>query len=357
MNERERAILRGKSIVPQTADEAALKYAIDHAGGGDEPSYEVVAEIEVGEMTESEGMMMFTSDVPFPAIDGQIYFNSVEYPLALVDGTGGSIFAYNYDSDNNRKEDPAKPLYLFVGMSNGGGEAVCVIGTGVDDADLSNTTVRILKAASEPSGGGKLVVHLTESEEGGETIYSADKTVAQILAADAAGQVVECVKGNTDTGDMRLALVFIQENTVIFGVQGGDSGGISSVFATGTAKDGDDDEWSWGENYYRIPSNLKPTYEFGFTLQPKGGGGFDVLPDSGVTYAAISAAIEETSNIKAVGHVNGEDIYLSSYLVGSDYVTFDGAIYMGESIGWTCVRLVIDDSSGAAVYISPISTT
>lgn len=34
MNERERAILRGKPITPQTEDEAALKYAVENSGGG-----------------------------------------------------------------------------------------------------------------------------------------------------------------------------------------------------------------------------------------------------------------------------------------------------------------------------------
>lgn len=85
MNERERAILRGKSITPQTEDEAALKYAVENGGGGGKL-------VEIDLSGESSGITWDDTDQGFTAddtVDGEPIYNALSAgrPVWIVYGT------------------------------------------------------------------------------------------------------------------------------------------------------------------------------------------------------------------------------------------------------------------------------
>ena len=194
---------------------------IDNIGGGsDESTYEVVAEIEVGEMTPdgSDGYY-FAPDggIDLSANTGTTYYlNSEDNASSAVVAYGDDyLILFNGDPQTQRPIDPDKPVVSVITGDHGG-----IFST----TDLSNTTVRILKAASEPSGG-----------------------LPEVTAAD--------------NGDVL---------TVVEGV------------------------WSKAE-----PNpNLKPTYEFGITVTVGTElGTFELTPNEGVTYAAITAALAVTPNV------------------------------------------------------------
>ena len=128
-------------------------------GGSDEPTYEVVAEIEVGEMTEQEGAYSIFVNESLPLdFSEKYYFNSGDYPLTYLPE---ATLAYNMASDGASKENPDEPLYV-VGRFNEIG-TVWVIGS---DTDLSNTTVKILKKVGGSEGGGSELPEVTAADNG-----------------------------------------------------------------------------------------------------------------------------------------------------------------------------------------------
>ena len=250
MNERERAILRGKSIVPQTEDEAALKYAVDHAGGGGEPSYEVIAEIPVGTMEKPEGTpyYVFVADEDFPTLDEETYyFNSSNNPSDSVLSYEGQVMGILWNAKTEEKDiipiDPNKPWY---GITSADGKITVIS----DTSDLTNTTVRILKAAAEPSvlpevtsadngdvltvvdgawskaepRGGNFVVSadFAIGEEGGSPTISfsnLDKTGAEIIEAASAGNVI--LRGEITPSEGVTVRFDSHLSTITTGIDGG----------------------------------------------------------------------------------------------------------------------------------------
>lgn len=164
MTERERALLMGKKVNPLTANESALAYAVAH-GGGSEPTYETVAEIQVGTMVGGDGQYSFTAtNVTVPTIDtsATYYLNNSENPSSNVKLVEGNpFFLFNAaDPDDFHPEDPSKPL---VGLAYNGQEQTCLVLS--DTPDLSNTTVRILKKVEQ--GGGDIPENLKPTYEFG----------------------------------------------------------------------------------------------------------------------------------------------------------------------------------------------
>lgn len=185
MTERERALLQGKKINPLTANESALAYAVAH--GTPEPTYETVFEAALGDGSGGpEGLAKAYDTGKFFDVvgaSGEYFINSEDCPLVKSED---NMMGYNRGDDGFDPADPSKPVYVVYQPDEGN----CQIAA--SDDSLSNTTVRILKKVEQGGGAGKLVVHLTEKDVEGEKAYSADKSVAEIIAADAAGQVVEC---------------------------------------------------------------------------------------------------------------------------------------------------------------------
>lgn len=165
------------------------------SGGGSEPTYETVAEIEVGTMAKQEGVYGISIRLDKSIFDTSLkyYFNSADTPLEIViteDEIAG--LTYNFSAGGEILGTPAYAIEL-------GDDDTAGL---VSSEDLSNTTVRILKKVEQ--GGGD------------------------------------------------------------------------------------------------IPENLKPTYEFDFTVTAgESEGALVVTPDSGATYTAISAALTETPNVYA----------------------------------------------------------
>lgn len=140
-------ILRGKDTKPQTELEAAIKYAIDTAGGGGD-EYETVAEIEVGQMEEEAGLYNYMAEGQYDVqVDptAEYYLQPQNIRLNTVIGDEANGFVYNFDTETDEPTDT--PAYAFQFAS--------FVAAVMSDTDLSNTTVKILKKVS---GGGSISV-------------------------------------------------------------------------------------------------------------------------------------------------------------------------------------------------------
>lgn len=150
MTERERALLMGKKVNPLTANESAIAYAVAH-GGGSEPSYETVAEIPVGtmELMPDTEATLYGASTPVASVptDSGLYFGSPDYPLTRNEHNGITNYLYNLDISTGERPDTSKPGYGLL-YQPAQDAYVCTV---VSSDDLSNTTVKILKKAEEPS--------------------------------------------------------------------------------------------------------------------------------------------------------------------------------------------------------------
>lgn len=259
MTERERALLQGKKINPLTANESALAYAVAH-GGGSEPTYETVAEIEVGTMEKPEGTpyYVFVADEAFPAVDEETYyFNSSNNPSDTVLSYEGQVMGILWNAKTEEADiipiDQSKPWYGFTKVDNKSG----IIS---DTPDLSNTTVRILKKVEQ---GGDIPEGLkptyefdfsAEPEEGSFTATPASGVTyaaiasalaetphvyAKITFPSAMGLVVtarfnENITGDGQTGYYASALVLIAGDPTAIGLTIGDNAG--QTVCAGTIK-------------------------------------------------------------------------------------------------------------------------
>lgn len=234
-----------KNSVSEILESMEENYAAQ-PGGGSEPIYETVAEIQVGEMTNPGKFWEATGLHPshsLPEEDG-LFFNAPDYPLTYASNQG--IYVYNIDTATGNPT--GTPAYAII--SDRG--SVNLMST----EDLSDTTVTILKKVSEPSGG----------------------ELPEVTAADN-GDVLTVVEG---------AWAKAEAPTELPSVSSDDNGDVLMVVNGAWAK-------------ASLPENLKPTYEFGFTVTPGSEQGkYVATPDSGVTYAGIVAALAETPNVYAI---------------------------------------------------------
>ena len=87
MNERERAILLGKNIQPQTADEAVLKYAVGHGGGGssDAPVVVNLSDFDEEHVTYDEETGITTVD---DTVDASFVYEALKKGVPVWTGYG-----------------------------------------------------------------------------------------------------------------------------------------------------------------------------------------------------------------------------------------------------------------------------
>lgn len=259
MNARERAILFGKDIKPATLDESAIAYAVAH-GGGSEPTYETVAEIEMGTMEKPEGMpyYVFVANEAFPVLDEEktYYFNSSNNSSDSALTYEGQVMGILWNAKTEEADiipiDPNKPWYGFTQVDNKSG----IIS---DTPDLSNTTVRILKKVEQGGGGA-------------------------------------------------------------------------------------------------LPENVKPTYEFGFSVTVgQTESDLIVTPDSGSTYAAITAALAETPNVYAVIDLGFQNqvvralFSVDATASGAESTSAIGMFWSGTK--WMGVRLMVTSNDQATIIV------
>ena len=280
--------------------------------GGDVPTYETVAEIAVSAEHKAEipGIPEWCHLYVVPDCESQalaideadahnitMYFNDASYPLCL-DRESGGMFFHNMTIVD---ELPARVEEDAPAFGIGFREDSSISAQIASSEDLSDTTIKILKKVEQGgTTGDKLVVHLTESDVDGEPVYTADKSVAEIIAADAAGQVVEC-----EYEDRRYGLFSVvkEEDGKACNFALAHPSDAHSIFAgviAGESADGAD-TWVYQDTEVETPSsNLKPTYEFGFNLTHAAGDGFYCTPESGVALADIISARNKTPNVYAV---------------------------------------------------------
>ena len=354
------AILAGEAVTPTSRDQAFIKEAVDNAGSGgggggadlpevtSDDNGDVLTVVEgewakadpsggkfvvtLSHVLESVASLSLGEGQAYPDYDGfyhwagsltaeqygnfdgskSLYFNSKEYPLTTI---SEEQFGYNLEFNDFKPtpSNPNEPCYYIVAEHESEVYGYQILST---DTSLANTTVNILAAG-----------------EG----YTADKTVTEVYAAYEAGQIVNCI---IDLGEVyELQLVNAGDEVIGFA---SDAGG-GTVAARGVNDHGDD---SWDVQIYQYQprvENLKPTYEFGFTATPDGQGRFTVTPDSGSTYAAITAALAETPNVYAKIEIENLSLTLLFNNKITDSVSYVDAVGLGDD---TYFRLSVADDGG-----------
>lgn len=181
--------------------------------------------------------------------------------------------------------------------------------------------------------------------------YVADKSVSECIAAEVAGKVVECVGED----GIRCALMYSNDETMcIFSLMAIASGGISYVTVFGQRQgEGQEDQWDVMNGDFELPDNLKSTYEFGFTVTSDGQGGYTCTPASGVTYSAITDALDETPNVYAAFEIAGNTIRCLFNEVTSTIVSAQGVMYTGSS--FSGYRVVVSSDDSCYINIVPLA--
>ena len=217
---------------------------------------------------------------------------------------GATFLGFNLEirEDAPHRIDPNNPFVYFAFADKTESTVMS------DTNDLSNTTVKILKKISAPSGGGKFVVKVTATEEGGETVYTADKTVAECIAANEAGQVVEA-----DGDGVKLLLTSAENGRVLFQGAMYFETSIIAVAVAGEAQ-GDTDSWSFTLNNYSILDRLVVTLT-------KTGTGSEAVYSGDKSYSEIKAALDEKRDVEVLypydlTGVSTDPIFLHLYPIG-----------------------------------------
>lgn len=301
---------------------------LDGMGGGSTDTYETVAEIAVGEMEGEDGHYGYSTDASeiSDINPSEIYYlNSATDPSTIVQVDRDMSFIgfnlkFKFDGETPTRIDLSKPL---VGVVYGEDSKAFVYS---DTTDLSNTTVKILKKVSTPSGGGKFVVPITMSQQG----VSSDVTLNQIKSAFDDKQSV-VAQYSVGTGTAEIPLIDIGETHVLF------SGFIST---------GEKVEIRYqtvgGWSYKR--TQIKSTYEFDFDAAINSDQ-ITFTPADGVTYAAIAAALAETPNVKA-------RITLPEAIGATITADFNFSISGDDGVGYAANAVCIIGSDPVAFILS-----
>ena len=270
--------------------------------GGTSETYETVAEIQVGEMEKNDNLYLFSftnSEIPAFVNGESCYLNNAENQgTVYIDSDGIYLMFNTEDPDRLTPTDPDKPVMAITFVSD---EGVIIS----DSEDLSNTTVRILKAASEPS------------------------VLPEVTAADN-GDVLTVVNGEWAKAE---------PSTELPSVTASDNGDFLSVV-----------NGSWAKT--PLPANLKPTYEFGFTITAgQTAGTYVATPDTGVTFVAIQAALAETDNVYAVATLpDGQVLKALFNALDDDYVSAGSLFYAGDN-NYTAYRVRVQSDDSCDVVI------
>lgn len=107
---------------------------------------------------------------------------------------------------------------------------------------------------------------------------------------------------------------------------------------------------------YALLGDIKPTFEFAFSVTADGQGGYRITAEQGVTFAAIRAAMEKTPNVYAVIDFDGENRYLFSDIDTS--VCRATGIYYGEISGeyyFIGVRIKVQSDNSCDIAVVPLA--
>jgi len=306
------AILAGEDIPVSSRSLAFVKEAVQNGGGSSE-TYETVAEIQVGKMQGQEGQYSYEAvaeNVPEISESETYYLNDESNPSTMVQGEEGSpLIGFNvqFDAEVPSRVNLDEPLVMVAWEDERGRVLVQS-----DTPDLSNKTVKILKKVSEPSGSN----------------------LPEVTSADN-GKVLTVVAGSWDKADPTKELPSVSSD---------DNGDVLMVVNGAWAK-------------ASLPENLKPTYEFGFALAAGSDPGtYVATPDSGVTYAAITAALSETPNVYFTGTLpTGEKLRaaVDNIDVVNSFVCANGMFYTGSS--FTAYRLKIQSDEKSYIDMKPLA--
>ena len=193
---------------------------LDDIGGGN-PNFEVVAEIEVGEMIK-DGSTYYTGEMaPFEVpTNRQLYFNSKDYPLTVNTEQGISLY-FNANLNTGEPVDPSKPMYyIFVDVDK------MMIAS---SDEIANTTVQILAGEAvavqselptvTSNDNSEFVVTITWNNDGGTNggtnNYSSDKNISEIANAIESRKTLIALVPSEDesnNGVMRCPLVSVGYN-------------------------------------------------------------------------------------------------------------------------------------------------
>lgn len=331
------AILAGEDIPVSSRQLAFLKEAIQNGSSGD--TYETIAEYTLGneitghQIQNGHLWMVTLSDedaaAVFDAVESgaDLYFNSPEMPIEKPEGaeeqSESVILCNNATIEDGTITGLTEPGCAFGVMYSNNTYVAEIVST----EDLSNTTVKILKKVSAPSGGSdlpevseadngkilkvvdgawdkaepetdRLVVTLTKTGEGSEAVFSADKTFSAIKAALDAKEDVEVLYPYDFGGaltDPTVAHCYplgsqeINESVSLIGFASlptHSEVGFSSASVI-CQYNSTLDETTWNVAWNKIGQ----PEEFAFTATPDGQGGFTVTPADGVTYVTILNAM------------------------------------------------------------------
>lgn len=305
-----------KTMTPPVASSLTEKLMLeiadrlDNMGGGSSETYETVAEIEVGEMVGVDGKYSFTAtNVTVPTIDtsATYYLNDSENPSSHVDliEEDPAILFNVTDPEDFRPEDPSKPLVAFAYDEQ---KSTCLVMS--DTPDLSNTTVKILKKVSAPSGGNDdFIINATlVPEDGTFEISDADAGFADIVSAVNAGKTVKLC-ASADPAVISLLKVELILSMII-GEGGADS--FATFYGAANYDEADDsrilvaiaEPASVGNGLdFTTHMYVPAPYEFHFTVTPgQSESEYTVTPDdpNHDMYSNIREALSATPLVFAV---------------------------------------------------------
>lgn len=260
--------------------------------------------------------------------------------------------------------------------SGGGGSSLPTV-TSDDNGDVL-TVVEGAWAKDAPSGGEFVV----EFVGGGSDGYAAEHdgepiSIAEIYAAKQSGKTIT---GHDEHGYTQLVLAALSETIAFFSssVAHPVAGQYVASFI-GTHED-DTDTWVTAEfslpapsadangkvlgvedGAYALVDHYKPTYEFSFTVSEdqQNPGEYVITPGSGVTYAAIVAAMQTTPNVYAVIDFEGENRYQFTDIdTTSGVVRANGLYYgiVGSDYMFFGLRIKIESDNSCDIDVVPLQT-
>lgn len=242
-------------------------------------------------------------------------------------------------------------------------------------AQVGNYTVIpdcVVALTKQGSGGGDGNEFLVTADLNIETfeITNLSASFSEIQAAVEANKNVRLIAKNEENAIYFICSLsrFAGNLCVFFGASSIPSKGFVNCFVTVDSQRAgiymyqnlpnpaaDDDgkvlavvDGAWAKS--SLPEIFKPTYDFGFTAtEGTDPGTFVVTPDSGVTYAAIMAALAATSNVKANVTLGDQQFIIPFGIInnasGAEFVEAAGLAWTGTKFMGCYLNVAYDDTT------------
>ena len=285
--------------------------------------YSTAAQIEVGAMPEIDQDSRtygYAFSGAFSDLIGKtLYFNSTEYPLTY--SSEASAWGYNtVDFEHLTPIDDTKPVYCF-GYDQSSDEAMIAS----NHTDLANTTVRILEE---------------------ETVYTADKSIRQILDANTAGKNVVAKSGDDGYFELPLTLYMDYEEAGIVVFSGTIVIEEEGMFITAFGQ-GDEREAEW--KVYEVDDvPLKPNQLVAHYTVRTVDGQLSGTCDN-TSYDEIASAIRNDIPVICYAVVDGTTTFqATNVMMGGEMIVFTTAIYMSGASYYT----IRHESDGTITVLS-----